>query len=128
MKIKKCKELQKSLKNSGFMPVKGCGQLDSTLFGVIDGTTTTKFSGLTCAVHCISLLVVVDKAIIMVLKFPNNQGIIPSTGVMQLTLTMKMTTAQVFETLVTVNSNSPIQDYVHPGNQTQPTFEYQGCH
>ena len=30
----------------------------------------------------------------------------------QLTLTLKMTTAQVVETLVTVNNNSPIQDYV----------------
>ena len=36
---------------------------------------------------------------------------------MQLTLTVKMTTAQV------VNNNSPIQDYVHPNDQTQPTFE-----
>ena len=34
-----------------------------------------------------------------------------------------MTTAQVVETSVTVNNNSPIQDYVHPGDQTQPTFE-----
>ena len=33
-----------------------------------------------------------------------------------------MTTAQVVETSVTVNNNSPIQDYVHPVNQTQPTF------
>ena len=41
----------------------------------------------------------------------------------QLTLTLKMTTAQVVETLVTVNNNSPIQDYVHPDDQTQPTFE-----
>ena len=24
---------------------------------------------------------------------------------------------------ITVNNNSPIQDYVHPGDQTQPTFE-----
>ena len=38
----------------------------------------------------------------------------------QLTLTLKMTTAQVVETSVTVNSNSPIQDYVHPDDQTQP--------
>ena len=30
----------------------------------------------------------------------------------QLTLTLKMTTAQVVETSVTVNNNSPIQDYV----------------
>ena len=34
-----------------------------------------------------------------------------------------MNTAQVFETSVTVNNNSPIQDYVHPDDQTQPTFE-----
>ena len=53
----------------------------------------------------------------------NNQIIIPSTDVIQLTLTLKMTTAQVVETSVTVNNNSPIQDYVHPDDQTQPTFE-----
>ena len=41
----------------------------------------------------------------------------------QLTLTMRMTTAQVVETSVTVNNNSPIQDYVHPDNQTQPTSD-----
>ena len=34
-----------------------------------------------------------------------------------------MTTAQVVETSVTVNNNSPIHDYVHPDDQTQPTFE-----
>ena len=38
----------------------------------------------------------------------------------QLTLTLKMTTAQVVETSVTVNNKSPIQDYVHPDDQTQP--------
>ena len=48
---------------------------------------------------------------------------IPSTDVIQLTLTLKMTTAQVVETSVTVNNNSPIQDYVHLDDQTQPTFE-----
>ena len=32
-----------------------------------------------------------------------------------------MTTARVVET-VTVNNNSPIQDYVYPDDQTQPTF------
>ena len=53
----------------------------------------------------------------------NNQSIIPSTDVIQLTLTLKMTTTQVVETSVTVNNNSPIQDYVHPDNQTQPAFE-----
>ena len=31
-----------------------------------------------------------------------------------------MTTAQVVETSVTVNNNSPIQDYAHPDDQTQP--------
>ena len=34
-----------------------------------------------------------------------------------------MTTAQVVETSVTVNDNSPIQDYVNPDDQTQPTFQ-----
>ena len=60
--------------------------------------------------------------IIIVIGF-NNQSIIPSTDVIQLTLTLKMTTAQVVETSVTVNNNSPIQDYVHPDDQTQPTFD-----
>ena len=44
----------------------------------------------------------------------------PSTDVIQLTLTLKMTTAQVVERSVNVNNNSPIQDYVHPDDQTQP--------
>ena len=34
-----------------------------------------------------------------------------------------MTTAQVVRTSVTVNNNSLIQDYVHPNDQTQPTFK-----
>ena len=34
-----------------------------------------------------------------------------------------MTTAQVVETSVTVNNNRPIQDYVHPDDQTQPTLQ-----
>ena len=34
-----------------------------------------------------------------------------------------MTTAQAVETSVTVNNNSPIQHYVHPDDQTQPTFD-----
>ena len=33
-----------------------------------------------------------------------------------------MTTAQVVETSVNVNNSSPIQDYVHPDDQTQPTL------
>ena len=47
----------------------------------------------------------------------------PSTDMIQLTLTLKMTTAQVVETSVTVNNNSPIQDYVHPDDHTQRTYE-----
>ena len=34
-----------------------------------------------------------------------------------------MTTAQVVETSVSVNNDSSIQDYVHPDDQTQPTFK-----
>ena len=41
----------------------------------------------------------------------------------QLTLTLEMTTAQVVETSVSVNNNSPIQDYVHPDDHIQPTYE-----
>ena len=36
---------------------------------------------------------------------------------------MKMTTAKVVETSVTVNNNSPVQDYVHLDDHTQPTHE-----
>ena len=52
----------------------------------------------------------------------NNRRLIPSTDVIQLTSTLKMITAQVVETSVTVN-NSPIQGYVHPDDLTQPTYE-----
>ena len=38
-------------------------------------------------------------------------------------LTLKVTTAQAVETSVTVNNNSPIQDYVHRDDHTQPTYE-----
>ena len=38
-------------------------------------------------------------------------------------LTLKVITAQVVETSVTVNNDSPVQDYVHPDDQPQPTFE-----
>ena len=61
--------------------------------------------------------------IVKLWKTINNQSIIPSTDVTQLTLTLKMTTAQVVEPSVTVNNNSPIDDYVHSNDQTQPTFE-----
>ena len=56
----------------------------------------------------------------VVLRF---KTIMPSTDVIQLTLSLKMTTAQVVETSGTVNNNSPIQDYFHPDDQTQPTFK-----
>ena len=39
-------------------------------------------------------------------------------------LCLGLTIAKVVETSVTVNKNSPIQDYVHPDDETQPTFEY----
>ena len=38
-------------------------------------------------------------------------------------MTLKVTIEQVVKTSVTVNNNGPIQDYVHPDDQTQPTFE-----
>ena len=41
----------------------------------------------------------------------------------QLTLTLKMTTIQVVETSFTVNNDSPIQDYVHPDDHTQLTYK-----
>ena len=47
----------------------------------------------------------------------------PSTDVIHLTLTLKMTTAQVVETSLTVNNNSPIQDCIHPDDHTQPAHE-----
>ena len=46
------------------------GRRDSTVFGVVDDTTTTKFANRPCAVHGISLPVVVDKVVVVVLKFP----------------------------------------------------------
>ena len=41
------------------------------MFGVVEDTTTTKFVNRAYAVHCISLTVVVDKVVVVVLKFPN---------------------------------------------------------
>ena len=52
----------------------------------------------------------------------NNRSLIPSTSVVQLILTLKMTTAQVVETLVTVN-NSPRQDYAHLDDHTPAAYE-----
>ena len=36
---------------------------------------------------------------------------------------VKLGTAQVVETSVTVNNSSPIQDYVQPDDHTRPTYE-----
>ena len=44
------------------------------------------------------------------------------TDLMQLTLTLKMITAQVVETSVTVN-NSAIQDYTQLDDHVPPTYE-----
>ena len=44
----------------------------------------------------------------------------------QITLTLKTTNAQVAKMSVTINNNSPIEDCVHPddhNDHTQPTFE-----
>ena len=40
------------------------------MFGVVDDTTTTKFVNRASAMHGISLPVVVDKVVVVVLKFP----------------------------------------------------------
>ena len=65
--------LKKSPENRGFIPAEACegGRRDWTVFGVVDETTTTKFASRACAVHCISLPVVVDKVVVVVLKFHN---------------------------------------------------------
>ena len=53
----------------------------------------------------------------------NNQSSIPSTDVIPLTLTLKMTTAQVVETSVTANNNSPILGNDYPDDHASPTYE-----
>ena len=54
----------------------------------------------------------------MIDNLTNNRGLFNRDNRRdQLTLTLKITTAQV------VNNNSPIQDYVHQDDHTQPTFE-----
>ena len=50
----------------------------------------------------------------------NNQSLKPSTDMIQLTLTLTMTTTEVVKTSVTVN-NSPFQDNFYPNNHTQLT-------
>ena len=58
-------------------------------------------------------------------RFDNQSGNLSSESecVVSRHSSLKMTTAPVVETSVTVNNNSPIQDYVHPDHRTQPTFE-----
>ena len=58
----------------------------------------------------------------------NNQSLISSTDVIQLTLILKMTTTQVAEMSVFVN-NSPIHDYVHRDDHTcsEPTYIVWKC-
>ena len=46
-----------------------------------------------------------------------------STDMIQLTFTLKMTTTQFVETSVTVNNNSPIQDYIHLDDHPQPPYK-----
>ena len=53
----------------------------------------------------------------------NNQSLIPSMDVIQLTLTLKMTTAQVVKTSVTVNY-SPIQYNAPLVDHTLPIYTY----
>ena len=54
----------------------------------------------------------------------NDRSLIPLTDIVQLTLTLKMTTAQVVEISATFNYNSPIQDYAHPDNHIPPVYEW----
>ena len=58
----------KIAENSGFIPAEACGLQDDVIllcFGIVNDTTTMKFTGCTYVVHCNSLPVVV-----VVLKFP----------------------------------------------------------
>ena len=69
---------------------------------------------------------VLSSSVVMMKMMNNNLHHNDYIILYQLTVTLKMTTAQVVETSVTVNNNSPIQDYVHPDDQTQPTFKLFG--
>ena len=51
----------------------------------------------------------------------NNQSLMPLIDMIQLTLTLKMTTAKVVKTTASV-SDSPIQDYVHLDDHAEPTY------
>ena len=66
---------------------------------------------------------VLSSSVVMMKMMNNNLHHNDYIILYQLTLTLKMNTTQVVEMSVTINNNSPIQDYVHPDDQTQPTFE-----
>ena len=53
--------------------------------------------------------VLVTKTTNQRLKLSPDQSLMPSTDVIQLTLTLKMTTTQVVKVSVIVNNNSPVQ-------------------
>ena len=57
---------------------------------------------------------VLSSSVVMMKMMNNNLHHNDYIILYQLTLTLKMNTTQVVETSVTVNNNSPIQDYVHP--------------
>ena len=77
--VKKCKALKNRLKTGSYTcrSLWTAGRRDSTLFGVVDVNTTTKFVNRACAVHGISLPVVVDKVVVVVLKFPIKLPMLP---------------------------------------------------
>ena len=56
--------------------------------------------------------------------FNSNKSLIPSSNVMlvQLTLTLKMTTTQVVQTSDTVINNSPIHNYSHLDDRNYSTY------
>ena len=65
----------------------------------------------------------VSTTCVVVINQVNNQRLILSTDLTNLTLNMKFTTTQVVKTLVAVN-NSPIQDYDHLDVDASPTYKY----
>ena len=85
------------------------GRRDPTLFGVVHDTTTTKFAGRTCAAHCKSLPVVVDKVDVVVLKFPN---VLPPELQVSDDLVVlgkpKRTTSSIQVTIIDIALNKPV--------------------
>ena len=66
--------------------------------------------------------VMVALLVFIIATLADNKSIIPSTDVIQLTLTLKMTTAQVVETSVTVNNNSPSYSGLNSPGRSNPTY------